>query len=105
MLKGHPQVSKLQSQFFAGVPLNVGVCPLGIFVDNAMDLVRPPPWTDGQMVEYYHSAVSEALSHGLTSIHDAWSTPLVVRFLKKCSQRSLSSAMNLIHFPYSELRT
>ena len=70
-------------------PLSAHDCHLesllcsGVFVDNAMDLVSPPAWTDGQMIEYYHSAISEALSYGLTSIHDAWSSPQAVRFFKR----------------------
>ncbi|KDR78376.1 hypothetical protein GALMADRAFT_266881 [Galerina marginata CBS 339.88] len=45
--------------------------PTGIFVDNAMSLIPTPPWTEAQLSEFFDMTIKEALSFGLTSIHDA----------------------------------
>ncbi|KAA1469512.1 hypothetical protein DENSPDRAFT_835150 [Dentipellis sp. KUC8613] len=57
--------------------------PTGVFVDNAMALVPLPKWTDAQMLGYFETAMKDALSVGLTSIHDAMSTPEIIQFFKK----------------------
>lgn len=56
---------------------------IGIFVDNAQSLIVSPPWTDEQMLDYYVSAMREALSYGLTSIHDAAALPWMIKFFKR----------------------
>jgi len=56
----------------------------GIFVDNAMDLVPIPEWSETQTTEYFETAVRDALRVGLTSIHDASSTPDMIAFFKRC---------------------
>jgi len=58
-------------------------CPLGIMVDNAMDLVPRPPWTEHQMQEYFTLTMKDALGHGLTSIHDADSQPDAISLFKR----------------------
>ncbi|KAL5498212.1 hypothetical protein ACEPAH_2342 [Sanghuangporus vaninii] len=60
--------------------------PTGVFVDNAMSLIKPPAWTEKQMLEFYYTAVKEALSYGLTSIHDAGSTTQYINFFKKVAE-------------------
>ena len=55
----------------------------GIFVDNAMSLIKPPAWTEKKMLQFYSIAVYEALSYGLTSVHDAKSMPDAIKFYKK----------------------
>ncbi|PFH49981.1 hypothetical protein AMATHDRAFT_75863 [Amanita thiersii Skay4041] len=57
--------------------------PTGVFLDNAMDLVPNPPWTEEQMSSYFETTMKEALSSGLTSIHDAMSRPEMIHFFKK----------------------
>ncbi|THH07935.1 hypothetical protein EW145_g3048 [Phellinidium pouzarii] len=54
-----------------------------VFVDNAMALITLPDWTEKEMLGFYFTAVKEALSYGLTSIHDAATTPQMISFLKK----------------------
>ncbi|KAJ7496987.1 amidohydrolase family-domain-containing protein [Mycena latifolia] len=56
--------------------------PTGIFVDNAMTLIPSPPWTPEQYVDFFKTAVTEALKFGLTSIHDAATDPDAVKFFK-----------------------
>ncbi|KLO17744.1 hypothetical protein SCHPADRAFT_820968 [Schizopora paradoxa] len=60
----------------------------GIFVDNAQALIVHPEWTDKQLLQYFASAVKEIVSYGLTSIHDAWSTPQMIRFYKKMADEN-----------------
>ncbi|KAF5391967.1 hypothetical protein D9757_003282 [Collybiopsis confluens] len=57
--------------------------PTGIFLDNAMALVPVPAWTDEQMALFFDSTMKAALSYGLTSIHDADTTPAMIAFMKK----------------------
>jgi len=60
--------------------------PTGIMVDNAMTLIPKPPWSDRQMKEYFDLTMKDALAHGLTSIHDADSSPRVISFFKRLSE-------------------
>ena len=53
--------------------------PTGVFVDNAIPIVRSPPWTPEQMENYLERAMSDALAVGLTTVHDAFSS---VEFLE-----------------------
>jgi predicted amidohydrolase YtcJ len=61
------------------MPLRLGA---GIFVDNAMTLIPRPPWAPEQYVDFFNTAVEEALKFGLTSIHDASTDPDAVAFFK-----------------------
>lgn len=45
--------------------------PTGIFLDNALSLIPLPPWSSSQLTEYFDRTMKDALSVGLTSIHDA----------------------------------
>ncbi|KAG1807812.1 amidohydrolase family-domain-containing protein [Suillus subaureus] len=60
--------------------------PIGIFVDNAMDLVPSQPFSEARAMEYFTRAGSDALAVGLTSVHDAFSVPEEIRFYKKLSE-------------------
>jgi hypothetical protein len=57
-------------------------CP-GVFVDNAISLIPVPAWTESDMHRYAARAYKDALAVGLTSIHDAMSTPARIAFFKK----------------------
>uniref|UniRef100_A0A8H7XPQ0 Amidohydrolase 3 domain-containing protein n=1 Tax=Psilocybe cubensis TaxID=181762 RepID=A0A8H7XPQ0_PSICU len=57
--------------------------PTGIFVDHAMSLIPTPPWSDAQLTDFFDMTIKEALSYGLTSIHDAGSSPHQIEFFKK----------------------
>jgi len=57
--------------------------PTGIFVDNAMNLVPIPEWSEETMFRYFELTIKEALSYGLTSIHDADSKVNQIQFYKK----------------------
>lgn len=51
-------------------------------MDNAMTLIPQPPWAPEQYVDFFNTAVAEALKFGLTSIHDAATDPGAVTFFK-----------------------
>ncbi|KAF9562894.1 hypothetical protein CPC08DRAFT_706411 [Agrocybe pediades] len=57
--------------------------PTGIFVDNAMSLIPIPPWTHDQISSFFDVTMKEALSYGLTSIHDADTKPAHVEFFRE----------------------
>lgn len=55
----------------------------GVFIDNAMRLIPAPAWTDEQLYQFFNATMKQALSFGLTSIHDAWTTPEQITFFMK----------------------
>lgn len=57
--------------------------PPGIFVDNARALIPTPEWTFDVMKGYLTTAMKDAVAHGLTSIHDAGSSPEHILFFKR----------------------
>ena len=57
--------------------------PTGIFVDNAINLIPIPEWTEGSMSRFFEVTIKEALSYGLTSIHDADTKVDQIKFFKK----------------------
>ncbi|WVF70416.1 hypothetical protein IAT40_005206 [Kwoniella sp. CBS 6097] len=59
--------------------------PTGIFVDNAIDLVTAvqPPWSDEDKERYLNVMIRDALSKGLTGVHDAQLFLKDVQFWKK----------------------
>ena len=54
--------------------------PLGVFVDNAINLIPSPEWSEEQLSEYFDITMTDALSFGLTSIHDADTLPQMRKF-------------------------
>ncbi|KAJ8074808.1 hypothetical protein PM082_019133 [Marasmius tenuissimus] len=57
--------------------------PTGVFVDNAIDLIPAPEWSEEQLSEYFNITMTDALSFGLTSIHDADTRPQMRKFFIK----------------------
>ncbi|KAJ7125052.1 amidohydrolase family-domain-containing protein [Mycena epipterygia] len=77
--------------------------PTGIFVDNAMTLVSPPPWAPEQYVDFFNTAVAEALKFGLTTVHDAFTDPDAVAFFKGVADAGkLPIRLYLMAAPFSE---
>jgi hypothetical protein len=54
----------------------------GVFLDNAQYLVPIPPPTQKDLEKQFNLVVTDALSHGLTSIHDAGFDPKSLEFYK-----------------------
>jgi hypothetical protein len=48
-----------------------------------MALIHEPPWTEEQMKEFFEKTMKDAVAHGLTSIHDADSSPKMIAYSKK----------------------
>ncbi|CAA7262098.1 unnamed protein product [Cyclocybe aegerita] len=57
--------------------------PTGIFVDNAMGLIPTPPWGEAQISDFFNLTIKQALSYGLTSIHDADTKLEHIKFFQK----------------------
>jgi len=58
---------------------------LGVFLDNAMNLIFSiiPAWDEKQIGEFLDATIFEALSKGLTSIHDAATELPMISVLRK----------------------
>lgn len=56
---------------------------IGVFVDNAMALIHEPPWTKQQIKEFVDKTMKDAVAHGLTSIHDADTSPKMISYYKE----------------------
>ena len=54
----------------------------GVFLDNAQFLVTVPPPTYKDLEKRFQLVVADAVSHGLTSIHDAGFDPRSLEFFK-----------------------
>ncbi|GJJ06290.1 hypothetical protein Clacol_000481 [Clathrus columnatus] len=62
--------------------------PIGTFLDKAMDLIRVPPWTEEQILEYFNATVTDALSHGLTGIQDAALSPALGAIVERLADEN-----------------
>jgi hypothetical protein len=51
-----------------------------------MDLIPIPPWSEEQVSESFGLTIKQALSYGLTSIHDADMRMEHIDFVKRYSQ-------------------
>ena len=51
-------------------------------MDNAMGLIAQPPWSQSRMFELFVDTANDALSYGLTAVHDAGLSPLAVPLLQ-----------------------
>lgn len=60
--------------------------PTGVLIDNAMDLVRPPPYTRVELRSHLRAAVRACLAVGLTSVHDMGTEPEVLRVLRQMAR-------------------
>jgi len=60
--------------------------PTGIFVDNAANLIPVPEWSQETISRFFEVTIKEALSYGLTSIHDADTKINQIKFFKKMAE-------------------
>ncbi|KAG6812236.1 hypothetical protein H0H92_003776 [Tricholoma furcatifolium] len=79
-------------------------CSLGVFVDNAMALIPTPEWDEERLTQFFDLTMKDALAHGLTSIHDAMTTPEQIQFYKKKAEAGeLPNRLYLMgHVPSNE---
>ncbi|KAI0305633.1 amidohydrolase family-domain-containing protein [Multifurca ochricompacta] len=61
--------------------------PTGVFLDNAQFLVTVPPPTHRDLEKRFKLVVDDAISHGLTSIHDAGFDPSSLEFFKSLAEK------------------
>lgn len=57
--------------------------PSGVLLDNAQDLVKRPVPTEQDLLRRFNITVNDALSYGLTSIHDAGFNPVSLEFFRR----------------------
>ncbi|KAJ7668524.1 amidohydrolase family-domain-containing protein [Mycena polygramma] len=77
--------------------------PTGVFVDSAMTLIPTPPWAPEQYMDFFNTATAEALRHGLTSVHDAFTDPDMVAFFKRVAEAGkLPIRLYLMAVPFAE---
>ncbi|KAI0320766.1 amidohydrolase family-domain-containing protein [Amylostereum chailletii] len=57
--------------------------PTGVLLDNAQSLVQIPPPTQKDLEKQFKLVVDDAVSYGLTSIHDAGFDPKSLEFFKR----------------------
>ncbi|KAG2153894.1 amidohydrolase family-domain-containing protein [Suillus clintonianus] len=57
--------------------------PTGVLLDNAQDLVKRPAPTEQDLLRRFNATVKDALSCGLTSIHDAGFNPVSLEFFRR----------------------
>ncbi|KAL0570468.1 hypothetical protein V5O48_011495 [Marasmius crinis-equi] len=55
----------------------------GVFLDNAINLIPLPTWSDAKLEEYFDITMAQALQYGLTSVHDADTLPHMREFFVK----------------------
>lgn len=58
--------------------------PTGMFLDNAQNLIVQPELTDEDIERRFSYAVSDVVSVGLTSVHDAGLNPMSFKFFARC---------------------
>jgi len=57
--------------------------PTGVFIDNAQDLIQRPAPTQEMLEKRFAATVKDALSNGLTSVHDAGFDPVSLKFFQR----------------------
>ncbi|KAK7029444.1 hypothetical protein VNI00_014578 [Paramarasmius palmivorus] len=62
--------------------------PTGIFQDEAQSLIKPPNLTDDDLMRRFMVTVNDALKFGVTSMHDAGSTPGPLAFFQRQAARA-----------------
>ncbi|KZV76297.1 amidohydrolase 3 [Peniophora sp. CONT] len=62
--------------------------PTGVFMDNAQQMVPVPPPTQRDLEKQFKLVVQDALSHGLTSVHDAGFDPISLEFFKILAEQN-----------------
>jgi len=63
--------------------------PTGVLLDNAQFLVTVPPPTHKDLEKRFQLVVGDAISHGLTSIHDAGFDPRSLEFFKSLAEQDM----------------
>lgn len=67
---------------------------LGVFLDNAQELIKKPPLTEDDLMMRFTTTVRDALSKGITSAHDAGFDPASLAFY----ERSVRNGNHCLHF-------
>ncbi|KAF7979890.1 hypothetical protein HWV62_40681 [Athelia sp. TMB] len=65
-----------------------------VFVDKAQDLVKRPALSEDDLEQRFAITVQDAISNGLTSIHDAGFDPLSLQFFKRYNCSIIQSLLS-----------
>ena len=76
--KGAPAGKSIAPNWQLCLPQNVGV-----FMDGAQKYITIPQATESELIKHLDIAARDALSKGLTSIHDAGFKPISLAFFKR----------------------
>ncbi|KAI5898555.1 uncharacterized protein SCHCODRAFT_02612450 [Schizophyllum commune H4-8] len=57
--------------------------PVGVFVDNAQNLIAYPAYTDEDLLKKFSYTANDALSYGITTVHDAKLDPKEIDFFHR----------------------
>lgn len=82
MISAIPQV-RLTFDYLIFSALTCGISISGVLLDNAQELVKSPELTEEDLLKRFGVTVKDALSKGLTSIHDAGLDPISLKFFKR----------------------
>ena len=69
--------------FLLRAPQRNHVSSLGVLIDKAQDLIKKPALTDDDLMKLFNRTMQDAMSVGLTSIHDAGLDPMSLEFFKR----------------------
>uniref|UniRef100_A0A0W0F778 Amidohydrolase 3 domain-containing protein n=1 Tax=Moniliophthora roreri TaxID=221103 RepID=A0A0W0F778_MONRR len=61
--------------------------PTGVLLDSAQELIELPEPTEADLQQRFYATVNDALSYGLTSIHDAGLDPISLEFFEREAKR------------------
>ena len=56
---------------------------IGVFVDNAQNLIAYPAYTDDDLLKKFSYTANDALSYGITTVHDAKLDPKEIYFFHR----------------------
>ncbi|KAG7091704.1 hypothetical protein E1B28_008106 [Marasmius oreades] len=88
------------------VVTDVNSNPTGVLLDNAQELLKLPHPTEDELRSRFLTTVKDALSYGLTSIHDAGLDPMSLDFFEREVAREKSLPIRIYamkHFDEQEL--
>ena len=64
---------------------SLGHAMTGVFVDNAQNLIAYPAYTDEDLLKKFSYTANDALSYGITTVHDAKLDPKEIDFFRRCA--------------------
>ncbi|KAG1860354.1 amidohydrolase family-domain-containing protein [Suillus subluteus] len=73
----------------------------GVLLDSAQDLVKRPSPTEQELLRRFNTTVNDALSYGLTSVHDVGFKPVSLEFFRRSTKHSSIRVYGMRYFEES----